>query len=153
MTAAKTPSTSAAELPNCPAAPASGTVVVAAAVGASDVELGWLVLLEDREEEEEVICSVTAGIKLELEVDDRVAELIVRYNSVSLNTDKTRVGWQTHLKVILLANMVLLPDEAIPVLVGLIRLAVALPEDVGVVNPESEIVDVPLPPAIENKPL
>jgi len=151
MIAANTPSTNAAELPSCPAAPASGTLVVAAAVGAADAELGWLPLLE--EAEEEVICWVTAGVRLVLVVDDSVAELILRYNSVFLNLDKSGAGWQTHLKVRLPASMVLVPNEAIAVLVVLTMLAVAFVTLVVVSEPENEIVDVPLPAAIENKPL
>lgn len=58
----------------------------------------------------------------------------------------------TYLKVVLRGSAVPVPNEA-KLLVVLITLAVALLDAVAVIVPEYEIVDVPLPPAMENKPL
>lgn len=60
-----------------------------------------------------------------------------------------------YLKVRLLATKVLVPAETITVFVveGAIRGTVALVAAVAVLAPECEIVEVPLPPAIENCPL
>ena len=97
-----------------------------------------------------VICWVLAGVKLLLLVRVSVAELKGK-SQPDFNLQKVkRPG--THLKVILLAISVVVPAETNEVLVA-VKGTVAFRAVVAVLAPETDMVLVPLPPAIENCPL